>query len=279
MKVSQKKFTEAIEKGFQEREIHFRTETVKIAKAEPLIKLSDVQLEHLLKGDGQNGDQYKQINSSTGLVVNYFKLLESTGRISDLDFEVKVARPLNGKGGKDANLDVSFITDGKLFYVESKFLEPYYSGNETNRDAYFDPKRYAPECKSDINSWIKLFKDADTFKVYNVSQLCRHLLAIYRKSSQENFNTSTVLQSITWSMTDKFLAFLNDDVELEEMMARREELDKEAKNAQLLLNNFIKTIKWTNMSFEVSSYNDKDVLNLIEGTKEYNEFLKRYFLD
>ena len=35
---------------------------------------------------------------------------------------------------------MSHRANRKIVYVESKFLEPYYSSNETNREAYFDIK-------------------------------------------------------------------------------------------------------------------------------------------
>ena len=61
-------------------------------------------------------DQYKQINSSTGLAVNYYKLLEELGAITDLVFENKIAKPLK-KGGRFANLDVSYNRDGILYFT------------------------------------------------------------------------------------------------------------------------------------------------------------------
>lgn len=279
MKSNQKKFTEVIEEEFRKRKIPVTTKTVTITEAEPLIALSNLQREHLLDGDGQKEDQYKQVNSSTGLVVNYFKMLEELEQIYDLDFEDKVARPLGGRGGKPANLDASFIKDGKKYYVESKFLEPYYSGNETNRDAYFTPERYAQECQDNVEEWIDLFSKAKGFKVYNVAQLCRHLLAIYRKSYEDGFKTATVLQSIVWFMTDKFIKSLSDAEDAEAMLARRNDIEIEAQECEKLFNAFINRIGWKNMSFEAKSYNDEGMLNAIRSAKEYEQFKERYFID
>ena len=46
---------------------------------EPIIPLTEEQERQLLDGDGQKKErnEYKQINSSTGLAVNYYKILES----------------------------------------------------------------------------------------------------------------------------------------------------------------------------------------------------------
>ena len=125
-------FTHLLEKNYKEKGIP--TKTQKVICIKPIIDLDKEEERLLLEGDGQsNPNEYKQINSSTGLAVNYYKILESVKPIEELVFEDKVAIPLKGKGGRKANLDVSYKRDGKLFYVESKFLEPYYSNNEKNK--------------------------------------------------------------------------------------------------------------------------------------------------
>lgn len=134
-----------------------KTKIINTTIIHPLIKLSTIQEDMLNEGDGQSYNQYLQINSSTGLAVNYYKLLEEQENIKQLVFEDKVARPLN-KGGKCANIDVSFIRDNKLYFVESKFLEPYYSGNETINDSYLNSNRYpkeVPDC--DKPTWENFF--------------------------------------------------------------------------------------------------------------------------
>ena len=99
-----------------------------IVYIEPIIPLSSEQEKKLKEGDGQsNPNEYKQINSSTGLAVSYYKILENTEKIKDLLFEDKVAIPLI-KGGKPANLDVSYKRDGKIYYVESKIYDSH--GND-----------------------------------------------------------------------------------------------------------------------------------------------------
>ena len=110
-----------------------------VTYVKPIIELDKNTEEILLAGDGQsNPDEYKQVNSSTGLAVNYYMILNETGKIEDLTFEDKVAKPLKCRGGMKANIDVSYKRDGKIIYVESKFLEPYYSENEHLRECDFN---------------------------------------------------------------------------------------------------------------------------------------------
>ena len=121
-------FTQTIARIYSEMGIKTKAQSrqVPVVYTEPIIKLSLAQEKKLIEGNGQsNPNEYKQINSSTGLAVNYYKILEDTGKIEDLWFEDKVEKPLHIKGGKPANIDVSYKKDGKKFYIESKFLEPY----------------------------------------------------------------------------------------------------------------------------------------------------------
>lgn len=233
----------------------------------------------MTEGDGQTEDQYKQINSSTGLAVNYYKLLEELGAITDLVFENKIAKPLK-KGGRFANLDVSYNRDGILYFVESKFLEPYYSGNETIKDSYFDVSKYPIEVEDNKEEWQKLFLQSTEFVYYNFSQLCRHLLALYRythgiKGSLYN-GEKVVLQSVIWEMTPRFLNKL-DQTNSNKMRKRIEQLQAEANKCQEIFNSFITNIGWNNMKFQTLHYND--MLDDIKSSKHYAEFCKRYFFD
>lgn len=242
----------------------------------PLCQLTSKQLNQLLQGDGQkNPDEYKQINSSTGLAVNYYKLVEEIGTIRSLMFEDKVAVPLKGRGGRKANLDVSYIKDNILYYIESKYLEPYYSGNEVNKKSYFDISRYdVPEEHKE--EWKKLFEDAQTYEIYNFSQLCRHLLAIWRKHSGDS-NLKIVLQSITWYMPDSFINLMSNCSLQEDSIIRREKIEEEACSCQKRINTFLANIDWKNISFECLHYNDR--LEDISTSGQYYEFKKRYFLE
>ena len=245
-----------------------------IVYIEPIIPLSSEQEKKLKEGDGQsNPNEYKQINSSTGLAVNYYKILEKTEKIKDLLFEDKVAIPLI-KGRKPANLDISYKRDGKIYYVESKFLEPYYSGNEHNRDSYFDTNRYdVPEKDKEV--WFRLFSDAQEYKLYNFSQLCRHLLAIWRKHKDDQ-QLEIFFQSVTWRMSDLFIDKINDDDLEESFRYRRTSIEKESISCQQRINDFLTKIRWTNIKFECLHYND--MLEDISSSPFTEEFKKRYFL-
>lgn len=276
MAVTMKRLSDLISTEY--KSYGLKTKIINTTIINPLIKLSTIQEDMLNEGDGQSYNQYLQINSSTGLAVNYYKLLEEQKNIKQLVFEDKVARPLN-KGGKCANIDVSFIRDNKLYFVESKYLEPYYSGNEVINDSYLDSNRYPKEIpSSDYSNWKKLFRWTKDFKLYNVTQLCRHLLAIYRFThghSDAYYNgQQVVLQSVIWKMTDMFLS-LCDDSTKKDLERKILILEKEKNACDLYINEFIESINWQNMVFESHYYND--ILCDIKESDFYDEFCKRYF--
>lgn len=242
---------------------------------EPIIKLSESQEKQMLDGDGQSDpNEYKQINSSTGLAVNYFKILENTGKIEGLQFEEKVMKPLRSKGGKSANLDVTYKRDGMLYYIESKYLEPYYSYNEQNTKSYFN-KNYYDVKTSDKEIWYNLFVEAQKFRYYNFSQICRHLLAIYRKHKNDE-ELHIVFQSVIWLMTDTFIERIENDKIKDSFLERRFLIEKEAKSCQEVINKFLKQIACDNIKFESLYYND--IIHEIASSSYINEFRKRYFL-
>ena len=82
------KFTKLILDEYNRQGIKVTDQNESAAYVSPLVELSDAQKDILSKGDGQKPNQYKQINSSTGLAVNYYKLLEELGEISELVFEL-----------------------------------------------------------------------------------------------------------------------------------------------------------------------------------------------
>ena len=278
-KVSMKLFTDLLYDEYKHKNIATTVKNNPVYHVAPLVKLTKEQNYILTEGDGQTEDQYKQIKSSTGLAVNYYKLLEELGAITDLVFENKIAKPLN-KGGRFANLDVSYNRDGILYFVESKFLEPYYSGNETIKDSYIDVSKYPIEVEDNKEEWRKLFLQSTEFVYYNFSQLCRHLLALYRythgiKGSLYN-GEKVVLQSVIWEMTPRFLNKL-DQTNSNKMRKRIEQLQAEANKCQEIFNSFITNIGWNNMKFQTLHYND--MLDDIKSSKHYAEFCKRYFFD
>ena len=278
-KVSMKLLTDLIHDEYKKSNIQVSVKKNPVYHVSPLINLTSEQQKILSDGDGQTEDQYKQINSSTGLAVNYYKILEELASITDLIFENKIAKPLN-KGGRFANLDVSYKKNGVLYYVESKFLEPYYSGNETIKDSYLDISKYPVEVEENKEEWRNLFNKASEFEYYNFSQLCRHLLALYRYThgikGSEYKGEQVVLQSVTWEMTPQFMKKLDQKNSID-MQKRIEQLQDEANRCQEIFNAFISNIGWNNMKFQTLHYND--MLNDIKSSKHYAEFCKRYFFD
>ena len=278
-KVSMKLLTDLIHDEYKKSNIQVSVKKNPVYHVSPLINLTSEQQKILSDGDGQTEDQYKQINSSTGLAVNYYKILEELASITDLIFENKIAKPLN-KGGRFANLDVSYKKNGVLHYVESKFLEPYYSGNETIKDSYLDISKYPVEVEENKEEWRNLFNKASEFEYYNFSQLCRHLLALYRYThgikGSEYKGEQVVLQSVTWEMTPQFMKKLDQKNSID-MQKRIEQLQDEANRCQEIFNAFISNIGWKNMKFQTLHYND--MLNDIKSSKHYAEFCKRYFFD
>ena len=278
-KVSMKLLTDLIHDEYKKSNIQVSVKKNPVYHVSPLINLTSEQQKILSDGDGQTEDQYKQINSSTGLAVNYYKILEELASITDLNFENKIAKPLN-KGGRFANLDVSYKKNGVLHYVESKFLEPYYSGNETIKDSYLDISKYPVEVEENKEEWRNLFNKASEFEYYNFSQLCRHLLALYRYThgikGSEYKGEQVVLQSVTWEMTPQFMKKLDQKNSID-MQKRIEQLQAEANKCQEIFNSFITNIGWNNMKFQTLHYND--MLDDIKSSKHYAEFCKRYFFD
>ena len=274
-----KLLTDLIHDEYKKSNIQVSVKKNPVYHVSPLINLTSEQQKILSDGDGQTEDQYKQINSSTGLAVNYYKILEELASITDLIFENKIAKPLN-KGGRFANLDVSYKKNGVLHYVESKFLEPYYSGNETIKDSYLDISKYPVEVEENKEEWRNLFNKASEFEYYNFSQLCRHLLALYRYThgikGSEYKGEQVVLQSVTWEMTPQFMKKLDQKNSID-MQKRIEQLQDEANRCQEIFNAFISNIGWKNMKFQTLHYND--MLNDIKSSKHYAEFCKRYFFD
>lgn len=268
-------FTKLLKNAYKNGGITTESKITTIYYIEPIIKLPKEVEEHLLKGDGQkNKNEYKQINSSTGLAVNYYKILEDTGNIEKLRFEEKVEKPLKIKGGRKANLDVAYKREGKQYYIESKFLEPYYSGNEHNTESYFKKEFYdVPD--NDKDAWYTLLVDTQNYKIYNFSQICRHLMAIWRKHKEDK-QLNIVFQSVMWKMTEKFIENTDNEEDKAVLRSRIIVIDEEAKSAKSRIDNFLADIGWKNITFESVYYND--ILEDISSSKYCSEFKQRYFL-
>ena len=70
-KVSMKLLTDLIHGEYKNNNISVTVKTNPVYHVSPLVNLTSEQQKILSDGDGQTDDQYKQINSSTGLAVNY----------------------------------------------------------------------------------------------------------------------------------------------------------------------------------------------------------------
>lgn len=238
--------------------------------AEPTQK----QLDQLKNGDGNPIAEMCQINSSAGLAYNYYKMYESEmqkeHKCFEVNFEDKVAKPLSISGGRMANLDVSYSLDGTQYYVESKFLEPYYSKCKHNTPSYRNQNYYKfPEKETAL--WLGLLDHEKDFLYYDFPQLYRHLLAIHRRHNRQG---KVVLQSVSWKMTSTFKKMYGLTKEDEDMLKA---LDDERQEAYDLLNGFLKEMGWTGCRFEARYYND--MLDAIKGSSRHEEFCKQYFLD
>lgn len=113
-----------------------------------------------------------------------------------------------------------------------------------------------------------------------MTQLCRHLLALYRYT--HGYKNSTyqgepvVFQSVMWKMTERFMNLLSSS-ERDEMNERVNTLKEETNRCHEMFNALINKVGWSNMQFEILHYND--ILGEIEHSKYYNDFCKRYFFE
>ncbi len=247
-----------------------------------LAEPTDKQLDQLEKGDGNPIAEMCQINSSAGLAFNYYKLFESEKQKECQDFEVqfenKVEKPLRLKnnGGKYANLDVSYRLGDTQYYIESKFLEPYYSKCKPNTCSYHNKDKQGGEVDNygfpeETAKWLKLLEHENEFQYYDFPQLYRHLLAIRRKHDKSG---KVVLQCVSWEMTNAFKTEYGLKQADEDLLER---LEQEQSNACTLFNNFLKKIGWTDCRFEVKHYND--MLDDIRKAEKFKDFCKQYFLE
>ena len=238
---------------------------------------SEEQMEALKEGSGNPEAEMWQINSSAGLAVNFWRAYELCHPNSTVEFEWKRQTPL--KRGFPANIDVVVNEKDSITFIESKFLEPYYSGNEVPREAYMDESKYSSITKDSPKSWVELFMKAKEFKYYNVTQLCRHLLAISKDMWEhpEYYESKKVkLCSIVWEMPVGFDDIFVDEVQ-EEFASRRLIIREEASKCDALLNDFIsKHLDFPNLQFKATKYND--VLGLIERSPYYSQIKEQYYL-
>ncbi|MCQ2262860.1 MAG: hypothetical protein MJZ70_01115 [Bacteroidales bacterium] len=280
--------------------------------AEPTEK----QLEQLKLGDGNPIAEMHQINSSTGLAFNYYKLYELEIRkrhnCFEVNFEDKVAKPLRIRGGRKANLDVSYSLDGTQYYIESKFLEPYYSECKHNTCSYYNKDKQGNDVdnykfskkEEETALWLEL-SEHETALWLELSEhekalwleLLEHEKALWLEllehekdfqyydfpqlyrhllaiRREHNKQGKVVLQSVSWKMTDTFKEKYELKEDDEKMLNT---LDVERQKAEELFKGFLNEIGWTDCHFEMKYYND--MLEAIKDAPKYQEFCKQYFLD
>lgn len=246
----------------------------------PLLeKLTGTQLEQLQNGSGNPIAELFQVNSSAGLAVNYYKLLEKANKGLTVQFEWKESIPLL-KSTAPANLDVRYEKDDTVYFIESKFLEPYCDKSERNSKAYFDTDRYPFE--EHREEWKSLLLQETQFKYFDFAQICRHLLAIYRHflENQSYYSGKNIkLCSVSWKMTDSFVRqYSSLQLPHSDMAARRTILEQEKELACRLINSHLSNIGWKQCSFETKNYNDSDMLDAIRHTDKFESFKSQYFL-
>lgn len=237
---------------------------------------SKEQMQRLIEGSGNPESEMRQVNSSAGLAVNFWRAYELSHPESKVEFEWKKQVPL--KRGIPANIDVVVRESDKITFIESKFLEPYYSGNEVPRVSYLEASKYS-KTTAPAQRWVDLFTQAEHFQIYNVVQLCRHLLAIYkdmRKSPKDYEKKQVQLCSVTWKMPDEFISLFTEEYQ-NAFIERNRLIEAEAKECKDLINRFIsEQLHLEQLSFEILSYND--IIGWIANTENYVKFKKQYFL-
>lgn len=245
-----------------------------------LAELTERQREQLESGSGNPIAEMHHINSSAGMAFNYYKLFEEASGIT-VDFEWQESIPLL-KSTFPANIDVRYETeDGVITFVECKFLEPYYSGCERNRPAYTDPDRYP--FTDHREEWIGLMQKEGEFKFYNIAQIFRHMLAIYRHTLEHPEiyeGKKIVLKSVMWRMPEAYLERYNQlekGRNNDKNKRRLEELSSESAKAEELINTFASQIGWTAFSFSSEYYND--ITDAIKSSSRYDDFMMIYGLE
>ena len=237
---------------------------------------STEQMQMLKEGSGNPDSEMRQVNSSAGLGINFWSSYEQSNPGVQVDFEWRKRVPL--KRGIPANIDVVVKEGNIIRFIESKFLEPYYSGNEVPRNSYLDATKYSSNTKDSPVSWVELFKKAKEFKYYNVTQLCRHLLAVSKelwRSPKQYQEREVHLQSICWEMPDSFMASLSDE-ERKEFIVRRGIIQEEAIRCERLLNGFINQhLQFCNLEFNAIKYND--LIGSVHLQHELREKLKKQY--
>lgn len=254
--------------------------------------LTPAQVKQLNAGSGHNDakNEIALLNSSTALGVNYYKAFEECQKITNPNFEVsfewRESIPVTGSSAP-ANIDVMYSLGNTVYFIECKYLEPYYMKVKPNSAAYVNPRRMpikegstilADMCR-EINNMVTDLNSH--YSNFDAPQICRHLLAIFRyvKENPTKFEgKKLVLQSMSWRMTDKFISEASENGIKENVLKGiRDNINAEIKDYEQIINNYIsrQELNW-DCHFECKHYNDE--LSLIKNSSRYEQIISRYYL-
>ena len=250
-----------------------------------ILPLSPKEIDQLKKGSGNAEKEYLFADSSTALGVNYFSLYKECHEECKIEYEWKKESPLIVGG--NSNLDI-WLKEGNIIkFYESKFLEPYYMSNSDFTAAYFDPVYYTVnrELAQTIINMIRC-KECN---YYNVSQLVRHLLAIYNHINKHPEEYSgideVILISICWEMPDGFIKSMANVTKrsISYLKKRIDVLLEERIKAESYINQFIDLLQPElgkkldiKLSFKTDSYNR--AITALRDSEYLNSFKEQYFL-
>ena len=253
-------------------------------------------VEKVRKGDSNPLDKIRKVNSSTALAVYYYTLFVKLLGIKEenFDFENKIGIPLNlekvskqypGKPLRNANIDVLLKMDNTIWFVESKFLEPYYSSTQLLPEKYLNAGNYGDNDNADI--WFKYAKEINThieeYKFYNVTQMFKHLLAMYshREKWYSKGYSNFVLLNVGWKMTDSFKAKIKIESKrsFSYINTRDKLIEEQTEKGIKLLNDLVNKLEWKDCKVEFKHYNDLELLEIIKDSPNYDDFIKRYLIE
>lgn len=259
----------------------------------PFEHLSTEQQHQLMDGSGHNNvdEELRRIHSSTALGVNYYKALEESVRSSkDMDFDVsfewREVTPITDSPAP-ANIDVKYELDNSVYFVECKYLEPYYMRVEENKAAYCNPSRFPRAEYGDI--WAELCQkvnnlvtnEIDRLNNFDAPQICRHLMAIhlhFLDHKQYYEGKKIIMQSMSWRMPDSFIDVAPKyGLDSNKLRIIRANIDMEISKLSAIINEAISNdrLGW-NCRFEFAHYNDS--LSLISSASKYRSFVEQYHL-
>lgn len=255
-----------------------------------IIPLSEEDKERLKSNSGNAEKEYRYADSSTALGINYFSIYKDLHKECEIIYEWKEESPLIVGGV--SNLDIEVKEGNIVKFYESKFLEPYYMSNSHFTESYYKANKYKllGDFGKNIIEKIKEIEAAD-IRYYNISQLIRHLIAIFNhiyfnpdKYSQIN---EVQLISICWEMPNRFIEDLKTTVtkkSISYLSKRIDRLAEEKKVTEKYIDGMIKEILQPELknktdiklSFRTDTYND--AIKYLEGSSHLNAFKERYFL-